>query len=95
MATRKTRDIEAALKKKGFQREEGDHSFFTYRRASDSKKTSVFTKTSHGTAEVDSFLLGKMAKQCRLSQGDFSDLVECPLDRAAYEAKLREKGVDV
>jgi hypothetical protein len=95
VATRKTREIDAALKKKGFHKQEGDHAFFTYHRASDEKKTSVFTKMSHGANEVDRWLLNQMAKQCCLSQGDFIELVDCPLDRAGYEAKLREKKVDV
>lgn len=95
MATRKQRDVEASLRRKGFRQNEGDHSFFTYYRASDNKKTSIFTKTSHGANEIDSFLIGKMAKQCRLSQADFLELVDCPLDRERYEAKLREKEIDV
>jgi hypothetical protein len=95
MAPRKTRDIAASLTRKGFQRSERDHAFFTYHRASDQKKTSVFTKTSHGATEIDNFLIGKMATQCQLSRSEFLDLVDCTIDQIAYEAILRGKEFDV
>lgn len=95
MATRKQREVEAALVKKGFRQKEGDHSFFTYHRASDEKKTAVFTKTSHGESEIGAPLLGIMARQCRLSKGEFLDLVDCPLAQVEYEAKLRAQQIDV
>lgn len=95
MATRKTRDIRSALIKKGFRHKDGDHAFYTYHRASDEKKTSIFTKMSHGESEVGDYLLSKMAQQCGLSKSEFLDLVDCPLDQAGYEAKLRLKKVDV
>ena len=95
MSTRKLRDVEASLKKKGFQQREGDHSFFTYHRSSDNKKTSVFTKTSHGATDIGDSIIGKMAQQCQLIRNDFLDLVDCPLNRPGYEAKLKTKGIDV
>lgn len=95
MTTRKVRQVEASLLKKGFRRKDGDHAFFVYHRSVDEKKTSIFTKTSHAANEVDAFLLGKMAKQCGLAKGDFLDLVDCPLDQVGYEAKLRGKKIDV
>ncbi len=85
----------SSLRRKGFEQSEGDHSYFTYYRTSDQKKTAVFTKVSHGEVEVDDFLLGKMAQQCKLSKADFLALVDCPLDRAEYETRLRSRGVDV
>jgi hypothetical protein len=32
-----------------------------------------------------------MAKQVRLNKADFDDLIDCPLDRDAYEKKLIEQ----
>jgi hypothetical protein len=87
--------VTSSLKRKGFEQSDGDHAFFTYYRASDQKKTAVFTKVSHGEVEVDDYLLGKMAQQCKLTKADFLALVDCPLDRAAYEARLKSRGVDV
>jgi hypothetical protein len=89
---RKQGDVEKSLLAKGFCAREGDHSYFNYYSKA-GKKTAVFTKTSHGAREIDDNLLSRMAKQCRLSNKDFGLLVDCPLDRNAYEAKLIAQGV--
>ena len=52
----------------------------------------VFTKTSHSAKEIDDSLLGKMAGQCKLTRQYFDQLIDCPLDRDAYERKLIEGG---
>lgn len=83
--------VEKSLLAKGFRAREGDHSYFNYYSKA-GKKTVVFTKASHGAREIDENLLSRMAKQCRLSNKDFGLLVECPLDRDAYEAKLIAQG---
>ena len=88
---RKQADVERSLLNKGFQAGGGDHNFFIYFSVS-GKKTTVRTKTSHGTREIDDNLLAQMAKQCKLSNKDFGLLVECPLRREAYEAKLISAG---
>jgi len=90
---RSRRDIEAALERKGFERREGDHSWFVYC-TSDGKKTRVKTKTSHGSGgkAIGDPLLAVMAKQCHLTKSDFIDLVDCPLDRTAFEKKARDRG---
>jgi len=95
MTTRKTRDVTAALRKKGFEQSEGDHSFFTYYRANDQKKTAVFTKVSHGETEIGDYLISKMAQQCRLARPEFLNLVDCQIDRAGYEVLLKSKDVPV
>jgi predicted transcriptional regulator len=86
--------ISESLQKKGFILEERDDKYFTYHSTSN-KKTSVFTKISHGTNYkiIGDNLLAQMSKQCKLSKADFMDLIECPLDRASYEAKLQNQGV--
>jgi len=88
---RKQSDVERSLSSKGFQHREGDHNYFNYYSKA-GKKTAVFTKTSHGAREIDDSLLGRMARQCKLSRGDFDRLVDCPLDRDSYEAKLVAQG---
>lgn len=85
MAAKKRRDVEAGLLRKGFQKEDGDHNYFIYHRMSDGKPTGVFTKTSHSGKDLDDFLLGQMAKQCRVNKRQFLALVECPLTREEYE----------
>lgn len=83
--------VERSLTAKGFRSREGDHSYFHYWTKA-GKKTAVFTKTSHGNRELDDGLVGRMARQCRLSRSDFERLIDCPLDRDGYEAKLVAAG---
>lgn len=84
---RKQADLEKSLLVKGFQAGGGDHNYFFYY-SKVGKKTIVRTKTSHGAREIDDNLLAQMAKQCKLSNKDFGLLIECPLSRDDYEAKL-------
>jgi len=52
------------------------------------------TKVSHGGShDIGDPLLAQMARQCRVTKPLFLQLVDCPLDREAYEAELRVKGV--
>jgi hypothetical protein len=87
------RSVVAALEKKGFSASAGDHNFFTYQ-TSDGQKTSVWTKTSHGSSHrtLGDPLVSAMAKQCGLTKGQFNQLVECPLSREAYEQILIDTG---
>ncbi len=82
-------EVERALQRKGFRRRAGDHSFFIYY-TRDGKKTPVRTKTSHGSShrDIGSEIASRMARQCRLSSGDFERLVDCSLSRAEYEELL-------
>jgi hypothetical protein len=83
------RDVETALQKKGFVRSGGDHSFFTYY-TQIGQKSSVWTKTSHGSSHktLGDDLLSKMGKQCGLTKGQFTQLVECPLTQDVFEDML-------
>ncbi len=86
---RNKQDVEQSLKRKGFMRKEGDHHYFVYHTMS-GLKTAIFTKTSHTPKmrDIPDNLLGQMARQCRLSKSEFLDLVDCPLSREEYEAKV-------
>lgn len=88
---RKASDVEKSLINKGFQTGGGDHNYFFYHSKA-GKKTIVRTKTSHGAKDIDDNLLAQMAKQCKLSNKDFGLLVDCPLSRDDYEAKLVAQG---
>jgi hypothetical protein len=87
------RDIEAALGKKGFRASDGDHRYFAYH-TEDGQKTSVWTKTSHGSGHktLSDKLVGSMAKQCGLTHAQFKQLVACPLTRAQMEEILVNGG---
>ena len=88
---RKQDEVEKSLLNKGFRAGGGDHNYFFYYSKA-GRKTIVRTKTSHGSKEISDNLLAQMAKQCRLSNKDFGLLVECPLSRDDFEAKLIAAG---
>ncbi len=88
--TRKQKDIESSLERKGFRRRETDHSYFVYYRT-DGRKSRARTKTSHGRKEIGDSLLGLMAKQCKIQKSEFLDLIDCPLDQEAYEDRAGDE----
>jgi hypothetical protein len=83
----------SGLKSKGFLEVGGDHIVLIYFTL-DGRKTSVRTKTSHTPKmkDIPDNLLSQMAKQCRLTKGEFLDVVDCPKSRADLEAILVERG---
>ena len=87
MTTRDKKDIESSLTKKGFVKDDTHHHCFIYETIA-GKKTEIRTRTSHGSSykSLGDPLLGQMAKQVRLSKPQFLELVDCPMDRAVYEA---------
>ena len=89
----KRRDVESALEKKGFQRTEGHHHFFTYHTKA-GEKTRVNTQTSHGSKhrEISHTIAKRMASQCKLKSKEFANFVECSLSQDQYERKLEELG---
>lgn len=89
---RKQSEVEKSLVLKGFRSVRGDHNYFHYYSKA-GKKTRVFTKTSHGSREIDDSLLGRMARQVKLDRSDFDLLIDCPLDRDTYEKKLVGQGL--
>jgi len=86
---RRKQDVERSLLRKGFRLKEGDHHYFVYYNAA-GLKTAKFTKTSHTPKmrEIPDGLLNLMARQCGLNKADFLDLIDCPLSREGYEAKI-------
>jgi predicted RNA binding protein YcfA (HicA-like mRNA interferase family) len=92
LPVRARRDVEAALKKKGFQQGDGDHHWFVFWTA-DGKKTTIRTKTSHGsTKDLGDGLLKEMARQTRVSKIQFLELIDCPMRREQYQGLLQGGG---
>ena len=90
---RPRKTVESTLQAKGFERIEADHHYFVYM-TKDGRKTRARTKTSHSpkVKDIADNLLGQMARQCLLTKPEFLRLVDCPMDRDAYERKLVELG---
>ena len=83
--------VRKSISKKGFRVNENDHHRYVYW-SSQNIKSNIKTKVSHSAKEISDDLLSKMAGQCKLSTHQFLDLIECPMDRKAYERTLIAKG---
>ena len=90
MAPLKTLKVAAALRKKGFVVDQGDHTFYTL--YIDGKKTKIFTKISHNNPEISDGLISCMHKQCRISKDEFVKLVSCFLSYEGYIDVLIKRG---
>ncbi len=90
---RNKKDVEKALQGKGFIQTDNDHHFFVYV-PKEGQKTRARTKTSHGSKmkDIPDKLLSQMAKQCKITNSEFLNLIDCPLDRDGYEELLSQKG---
>jgi hypothetical protein len=88
--SQKARDIKAALTRKGFKETTGrDHLYYFFHHGD--KKTDIFTKISHNATDIDDILCSCMARQVRLTNGQFRRLVDCPLTQEGYMAILMER----
>lgn len=85
------RDVEKALRKKGFKEYPTDHNSFVLL-DSEGKRTLIRTKTSHNKQNIDDYLIDKMRKQLHLSKNDFVNLIRCPLSKEAYFTMMKEGG---
>jgi hypothetical protein len=87
---RKGRNIDSALCKKGFSRDEdGDHICYVLH------GSSIRTKISHGMMgqDIGRELLAVMARQLRWSSAQFLELIDCSLNEADYRLVLRKRGL--
>lgn len=89
MKPRKTKTIIKVLKKKGFiLNPEKDHHQFYYLTI-DGKKQSIYTYFSHGKAEYDKNLMGKLKSQLKFQDPKLAeDFFDCPLTKEMYIAML-------
>jgi hypothetical protein len=89
MAQRDADDIKKALLQKGFFLVNNDHSFFYYY-----YNQTIFTKISHGSKykSYGDDLLGKMARQLRITKQELLRLIDCSLQKDDYLEILRKKG---
>ena len=91
MRTCKTRDIAAALLKKGFEERSSHHRIFYL--IVDSKISGVHTFLSHGVKEYNADLLTKMRTQLHITAKELDDLIQCPLSGEEYVMLLVERKV--
>ena len=88
MGTRKASDVEDALEAKGMVRDENHHHMF--RRELDGVTTLV-TRVSHNSKEIDDGLGGLMGNQLCLRLKEFWELVDCPLTQERWDQLVAER----
>ena len=85
---------ERNLRKKGFKwkKDRGKDRIYVY--CVGNTETAVFTMLSQSrrVKDLGDRLISDMAKQCKLSRGDFLRLVKCPMTEAQYRDVLRQAG---
>lgn len=91
MSTYKTRVIESALSKKGFEKKESHHKKYTL--YVNGKRTSIYTFISHGNKEYGDNLLNKMKDQLHISRKELEELIMCPLKHEDYIRILHKKNL--
>jgi len=90
MTTLKVKEVLGGLEKKGFLRYENDHTFLILH--VNGKKTSIHTKVSHGSNEINDYLINKMSIQVKLEKKKFIELVSCPFSAEDYLNELKVQG---
>ena len=85
--------IEASLKRKGFVLKQGDHKFYLF--THNNKVTSIFTKVSHGSKNktISDSLVSIMARQLKLSTGQFKKLIDCSMRKSDYIVSLKNRNI--
>ena len=90
MGVLKTSEVEKNLLSKGFRQKDGNHKFFYFYYKG--KKSSIFTKTSHSSKEIDDYLIKQMSKQLKLEKAEFLKFASCTLSEPAYVQILIREG---
>jgi len=96
MAEWSTREVDVALRRKGFELERSTNHEY-YRLYVDGKATAIRTKLSHGNRKINqrSQLFAAIARQLKLKKQELSDLFNCPLSFDGYLTLLRERELNL
>ena len=92
-SARSRKDIDAALRKKGFRREmDGKHVRYFL-----TSGEQVRTMMSHGDSgtSIGVPLISAMSRQLHLTKQQFLDFIDCTLSEKQYRTILREQGLAV
>jgi len=92
VASRRASDIEAALLRKGFRKDNTHHRYLIL--YVEDQEMRVRTRISHAAGDYGDRLLAEVRKQLRLSRKeDLLRLVDCPMSGEEYVRLLRSQGV--
>jgi len=90
MAPRPVRTIRRSLARKCFIEANSHHLYLHL--CIDGQITRIHTYISHGVQECSDHLLGKMAKQLKLSRAELNGLIDCAMSGEAYIELLKGHG---
>lgn len=89
------REIDQSLRAKGFRLEQSrrDHDFYFFEYGGMSR--AIFTRMSRGSSHrtISERLIGKMARQLKMTRAQFDDLIECPFSREDMVVNLQSQGI--
>lgn len=88
MTVRPVRVVRKALVDKGMTADSTTHHVLLRKKLEG--VTTVITKISHSHSEVGDTMAGLMARQCRLTQSQFWQLIDCTLDEDGWNALIRQ-----
>ena len=93
MSTYKGAEVERALIRKGFERDDksSHHTYFRFRPSG--VPTSVSTYMSRGGGDVGTYLQNRMAKQLSLKGKEFEEFIRCTLSESDLFQLLVERGI--
>ncbi|MGL6227429.1 MAG: hypothetical protein ACRC10_12490 [Thermoguttaceae bacterium] len=92
---RSGREIDAALRKKGFRRDSsGDHLYYFFT-DSTGLELPINTKMSHGMlgSTIDVKTLALMSRQLHLTKSQFLDFIDCTLSESGFRDILNQLGL--
>lgn len=94
MKTRKTKDIQRVLLKKGFKiHPEKDHHQY-YILTIDGKKQSVRTYFSHSLKEYNPYLMNLIKKELKFTDSNKAEqFFDCPMTEEMYIQMLKESNI--
>jgi hypothetical protein len=87
----RVRDIDAALKRKGFRSEQGSK-HTKYHFVFEGHDTGVVTFLSRSYDQYGEVLQSKVARELGLTRGELRDFVDCPLSLEEYTGLLKGRG---
>ncbi|MGL6227294.1 MAG: hypothetical protein ACRC10_11805 [Thermoguttaceae bacterium] len=94
---RSGKEIDSALRRKGFRREvNGKHIMYHFL-DSEQKDSGIRTMMSHGMggSTLSTKLICEMSRQLRLTKRQFLALIDCTMSEAEYRIVLQQLGLTV
>jgi hypothetical protein len=89
-SVRKTKHMESALGKKGFERDNRHHRI--WRLWVNGRVSTVSTMFSHGATDYGINLLKKVSRQLNLTADEFDKFMDCPMDGDEYRQLMIDRG---